>query len=139
MFARMLPSSRNRAIWIANPNVFPQLAQMSRSVGTGGAPLWVSNMVGGPPSSIYGRPLYFSEHCETLGTVGDIYFVDPFYYLIGDRQALGMAASPHARFTTDQTVWRFVERLDGKPWLETALTPENGATLSPIVMLATRA
>ncbi|MFA6111625.1 MAG: phage major capsid protein, partial [Candidatus Latescibacterota bacterium] len=41
MFARMLPSSRNRAIWIANPNVFPQLAQMSRSVGTGGAPVWV--------------------------------------------------------------------------------------------------
>lgn len=140
MFSRMLPTSLNRAIWLAHPDIFPQLAALSRSVGTGGSAIWMANIAGAPPASIYGRPVIFSEKCQTLGTVGDIYFVDFGYYIIGDRQAMTMAASPHVRFTNDETVYRFVERLDGQPWLDSALTPRHGSnTISPFVALATRA
>ena len=139
MWSRLLTSSQNRAIWIAHPDTFPQLASLSRTVGTGGSAVWIQNMTGGPPTSIFGRPLIFSEKCETLGTVGDIYLVDLSYYLIGDRQQVTMAASPHVRFTNDEMVWRFVERLDGRPWVDSALTPRNGSnTVSPFVALATR-
>lgn len=139
MYARMLPSSMNSAIWLAHPDAFPQLAKMSRSVGTGGAPVWVSNMVGGPPNSIYGRPLIFSEKCKTTGTAGDIYFADFSYYIIADRSAMTMTSSPHVRFTNDETVHKFVQRLDGQAWLNSAITPRNGSnTFSPFVSLATR-
>lgn len=140
MYARMLPGSLNRAIWLAHPNVFPQLAAMSRNVGTGGSAVWVSNIAGAPPATIYSRPVIFTEFCQTVGTLGDIYFVDLSYYVIGDRQALSMAASPHVRFPQDETVYRFVERLAGRPWLETPLTLRYGSyNVSPFVALAARA
>lgn len=142
MYSRMLPTSRKNAIWIANIDTMPQLASMALSIGTGGSAVWIQpgGAVGSMPLTIWGRPIYFTEHAQTLGTEGDLIFVDPAYYVIGDRQQLQMAASPHVRFTTDETVWRFVERLDGKPWLESPLTPRHSSnTLSPIVTLATRA
>ena len=139
MYSRMLPSSLGNAVWIAHNDTFPQLASLSQAVGTGGGPVWVSNMAGGPPSSIYGRPLIFSEKAQTLGTKGDLYFVDLSYYLIGDRQALTTSASAHVNFTTMETVFLFSERLDGRCWLDSALTPRNGSnTVSPIVALASR-
>ena len=139
MYARLLPSSHGNAVWIANPDIFPQLASLSQSVGTGGGPVWVSQMAGGPPTSIYGKPVIFTEKAQTLGTVGDIMLVDLSYYLIGDRQALTTSASPHVRFTTQETVFLFSERLDGRMWLDSAITPRTGSnTLSPAVALATR-
>ena len=139
MYSRMIPSSRARAVWVAHPDTLPQIVSMSRSVGTGGSAVMMNNMAGAAPASIYGRPLIMTEKCQTLGTAGDIFFVDFGYYVIGDRQTLSMAASPHVRFQNDETVWRFTSRLDGRPWLESALTPRNGSnTLSPFVNLATR-
>ncbi len=140
MYARMFPASLSRAVWLAHIDTFPQLAALSRSVGAGGAPVWMANVSGSPPTTIYGRPVIFAEKCKTLGTTGDIYFVDLAYYIIGDRQGVTMAASPYPRFTNDETVIKFVERLDGQPWLDTAITPRNGSnTMSPIVKLDTRA
>ena len=139
MYSRMLPSSLGRAVWLAHPDTFPQLAVMSLSVGTGGSAVWINNGAAGAPMTILGRPVLFTEKCQTLGTAGDIYFADFGYYIIGDRQALTTAASPHVKFTQDQTVYRFTERLDGRPWVRSALTPRNGTTtLSPFVALATR-
>jgi HK97 family phage major capsid protein len=139
MYSRMMPSSLGNAVWLAHPDTFPQLSSLSQAVGTGGGPVWVANMSGGPPSSIYGRPIIFTEKCQTLGTAGDIIFTDLSYYIIGDRQALTTSASPHVRFTTQETVFLFSSRLDGRMWMDSALTPRNGSnTLSPAVALATR-
>ena len=139
MFARMMPQSVNRAVWVMHPDTFPQLAVLSLSVGTGGSAVWLANAVGGAPATILGRPVVFSEKCQTLGTAGDVYFVDFGYYLIGDRMMLQMAASPHVRFNNDETVWRFTQRVDGRPWITTALTPRYGTnTMSPFVALAAR-
>lgn len=140
MYSRMLPRSANRAVWLAHPDTFPQLAAMSRSVGTGGAPVWISNMAGAPPTTIYGRPVIFTEHCKTLGTTGDVWFVDLAYYVIADRNALAIASSDHVRFATNETVWRFIQRLDGQPWMSSAITPAYGSnTFSPFVKLDARA
>ena len=139
MYSRMLPSSRSRAVWVAHPDTLPQIVSMSRSVGTGGRSVMMNNLSGAAPATIYGRPPIMTEKCQSLGTAGDIFFVDFGYYVIGDRQTLSMTASPHVRFQNDETVWRFTSRLDGRPWLESALTPRNGSnTLSPFVNLATR-
>lgn len=145
MYSRMLPTSLGRAVWIASIDSFPQLATMALSVGTGGGPVWIGNMAGGtsgadtPPISILGRPLYFTEKTGPLGTTGDINFVDLSYYLIGDRMQMQVSASEHYKFASDKTAYRVVSRLDGKPWLQSPLTPRNGGpTLSPVVQLASR-
>lgn len=146
MYSRMLPTSLNNAVWIVAPDVFPQLATMALSVGTGGGPVWIGNYGGGssgsdtPPASILGRPVIVSEKASALGTTGDISFVDLAYYLIGDRQAVEVASSEHFKFSTDQTAFRIIERIDGRPWLQSALTPANNSsnTLTAFVQLASR-
>jgi len=140
MYSRMLPTSMGRAVWIAHADTFPQLATMALQVGTGGNGVWLANGVAGPPVTILGRPVIFTEKCQTVGTAGDIFFVDLAQYLIGDRQAMTMALSEHVNFTTDELTYRFTERVDGRPWVTSALTPRNGSTtVSPYLNLATRA
>ncbi len=139
MFARMLPASLSKAIWLASIDTFPQLALMAVSGTLGNStPVWMNNgVVGAPPISIYGRPVFFTEKLPTLGTTGDICFVDPSFYLIGDRQTMQATASPHALFNVDKTAYKIIERVDGRPWLQSAITPKNGGnTLSPFVQLS---
>lgn len=144
MYSRMLPTSLKNAVWIAAIDTFPELATMALAVGTGGGPVWIggwsqpgSDM---PPMTILGRPVIFTEKVPALGTTGDINFVDLSYYLIGDRQQVEVAASEHYAFQNNQTAFRLIERVDGRPWLQSALTPHNnsGNTLSAFVQIATR-
>jgi HK97 family phage major capsid protein len=139
MYARMLPASLNNAVWIVSPDTFPELATMALSVGTGGAPVWLPNGADAPYSTLLGRPVIISEKVSTLGTRGDISFVDFSHYLIGDRMAMSAMSSTDFRFGTDTTAYRVIERVDGRPWLQSAITPRNaGNALSPYVQLATR-
>lgn len=140
MYSRMLPQSLSRAVWVVSHDAFPQLAQLSLDVGTGGSAIWLNSGVSGPPATILGRPVIVTEKVPSLGNQGDISFVDLGYYLIGDRQAMTVESSPHYRFQNGETSFRFVTRVDGRPWLKSALTPRNsGPTLSPFVQLAERA
>jgi HK97 family phage major capsid protein len=139
MYARMLPQSLSSAVWVVSPDTFPELATMALSVGTGGSAVWLASGVGGPPATILGRPVIISEKVPALGAQGDINFIDFSYYLVGDRQAMTVASSEHFRFQNGETSFKFVERLDGRPWLQSALTPRNGGpTLSPFVTLDAR-
>jgi HK97 family phage major capsid protein len=136
MYARMLPSSLGRAIWVANIDTFPELAQMALSVGTGGSAIWLNNGQVGPPMTILGRPVYFTEKVPSIAARGGISFIDPGYYLIGDRQTMRAETSAHYRFANDITTMRFIQRLDGQPWIAEAITPQNGLfDLSPFVTL----
>lgn len=139
MYARMLPSSLNNAVWIASIDTFPQLATMALSVGTGGAPVFLTNgsIADAAPMTIYGRPVIFTEKAASLGTTGDINFVDLSFYLIGDRQTSDVTASTDFLFSSDRIAYKVVNRVDGRPWLQSAITPKNaGNTLSPFVQLS---
>lgn len=139
MYSRMLPQSLNRAVWVVSPDTFPELATMALSVGTGGSAVWLTNGVQGPPMSILGRPVIISEKASLLGDLGDINFVDFGMYLIGDRQVASAQVSQDYRFGQDKIAYRIIERVDGRPWMQSAVTPKNsGPTLSPFVSLAAR-
>lgn len=144
MFSRVLPQSMSRGVWLAAPDTFPELATMTVNVqnvaGTenvGGSAVWLNNGTEGPPVTILGRPVIFSEKVPALGTTGCLSFIDFGFYLIGDRQAMQASSSPHVKFASDKTAYKIVERVDGRPWLNSALTPRNGSssTLSPYVKL----
>lgn len=143
MYARMLPTSMGNAVWIADIGTFPQLATMGLAVGTGGGPTWMAGggynngLVGAPPMTLYGRPVIFTEKASVLGTTGDINFVDLSYYLVGDRQTMQASMSEHFKFSSDKVAFRITERVDGRPWIQSAITPHNGGnTLSPFVQLS---
>lgn len=142
MYARMLPQSLNRAVWIVSPDSLPALFQMVMTGGTSPVMLGGGNFATGsaaPPMSMLGLPIIVSEKARALGTIGDVNLVDFGYYLIGDRQAMSAKQSEDYKFQNDVTAFRVTERLDGRPWLLSAITPQNGSsnTLSPFVKLTT--
>ncbi len=143
MWAALLPASQKKAVWIMSQSVIPQLIQLAdasgrvvylpnpASTGGSGGPL-TQNM----PMQLLGRPIIFTEKVPPLGTAGDVMLVDLSYYLIGDRQSIEIATSEHARFATNQIVWRFIHRVDGQPWLDSPFTYSDGTTqVSPFVIL----
>ena len=143
MFSRMLPQSLGRSVWVVSPDVFPALTQLA---GPGGGPVWLAAPGGGPtaantpPATIFGRPVIITEKVPALGDAGAVSLIDLGYYLIGDRQAMTVESSPHYRFQNGETSFRFITRVDGRPWLKSALTPRNeGPTLSPFVKLGAAA
>lgn len=139
MFARMLPTSLGRAVWLCHIDTFPELATMALSVGTGGSAIWLNTGSEGPPMTILGRPVIFTEKAKSVGTAGDVNFVDLSYYLVGDRQAMTAMSSEHFRFRNNQTAYRVIQRVDGRPWIQSAITPNQGSnTLTPFVQVATR-
>lgn len=138
MYSRMLPASLKSAVWVCAIDVFPMLAQISLSspgiwMGGYNAP----TAQDAPPVTIMGRPVIFTEKVGPANSVGDISFLDLSYYLIGDRQSVAVAASDQFAFQNDQTAYRIIERVDGRPWLQSALVPHNNSanTLSAYVGL----
>lgn len=135
MYSRMLPASLGRAVWVASIDTFIDLAQLE--ISTGSPAVWLNNGLSeGPPMTLLGRPVIFTEKMPARGSAGQLSFVDFGYYLVGDRQVMQMETSPHYKFKNDQTAVRIIERVDGRPWLNSAITPANGgSTLSPFVEL----
>ena len=144
MWSRLWIGSRANSIWIANADVIPQLYQLSLSVGTGGAAMFLPSNAGAtarPNDMLFGRPILYVEQAQTLGTLGDIYLVDLSQYVGITKGGIQAASSIHAEFAADETTFRFVYRCDGQPLWAEALTPYKGTgnTQSPFIALAVRA
>lgn len=126
------------AIWLANYDSLPHLMLMNQAVGTGGMPVWQPSAREDHPDLLLGRPLVFTEYCKTVGTVGDILLANWREFLEGTLQPLNSEESIHVRFVNHERTFKFWLRNAGAPWWKSALTPKNGATLSPFVVCQTR-
>lgn len=138
MFSRLLPEGVARAEWNINSDVIPQLMTMT----LGDMPIWTppsSGFQNAPGGILFGRPVRFSEHCKTLGTVGDIVLMDPMGYYGLRKEGVRYATSMHLYFDYGTTAFRWTFRFGGQPHLSAAVSPANGsATKSHFVVLATR-
>jgi HK97 family phage major capsid protein len=159
MLVRLWPPSLKRARWVCSPDALGQLLQMGLVVvsGTSGSTLTAvapPSMLGGmqaieaPGGSagdgfnfkLLGIPLRVSEKVPfpgTNGIAGSLVLYDPTGYLVGDRQAMQVATSAEYAFANDEVSYRITQRMDGRGWQRTPLTPANGSanTLSMIVKL----
>ena len=83
--------------------------------------------------------MYETEYNAALGTIGDILLVSPSQYqLIEKSGGVQYASSIHVYFTTDESAFRFVYRIDGAPQWNTTLTGKDTVARSPFVdLLAT--
>lgn len=122
-------------VWLVNQDVMPQIDQMV--IGTEAPPRFVDYGADGV-MRIKGRPVKEVEYCQTLGTEGDIMLASLSQYQGIDKGGVKSASSIHVQFLTDEMVYRFIYRFDGKPLWHSAITPLHGSnTVSPFVTLST--
>lgn len=141
MFARMAPRSLGSAAWYINQSVWPQIFGLGQAVGVGGQPMFIpaGRISDAPAGTLLGRPIRPIEQAAALGTVGDIVFADMSRYLLIRKGGVQSAMSIHVQFLTDETAFRWILRVNGRPMPLAAVTPFKGSdTISPFVALATR-
>ena len=126
------------AIWMASMSCYTHLMSLTLNVGTGGAPVRLFDISQGEPATLLGRPLYFTEMCEDVGTAGDLILANWTVYMIGESSYNEQDTSIHVRFENAQTAFRFIKYMDAHPWWRTTLTLDNDWTVAPYVTLATR-
>ena len=142
MYARMPSRNRQNAIWLANDDTLTQLMTMVLTAGTAGVPVWLpaNSLANQPHDSFMGKKIVYTEHCQALGTAGDLIFFAPQQYLMG-MKSTGVRAdtSIHLKFDFDQTTFRFVWRVDGRcPWPAPQTPRHSSATRSPLLVVETR-
>jgi len=144
MYSRRFASQTSNYAWYYNQTIEPQLFTMSLAVGTGGIPVYMppGGLSDTPYGRIMGLPAYAIEQCAALGTQGDIILANfSDGYLLAEKGGLKNDMSIHVRFIYDESVLRFVLRMDGQPWRASALTPYKGgatATQSHFITLEGR-
>jgi HK97 family phage major capsid protein len=137
MWSRCWGRSRANAVWYINQELEPYLYTLQ----VGDKPVYIP--AGGlsekPYGTLFGRPVVPIEQCSAAGTVGDIILGDLSQYLLIDKGGINSASSIHVRFLYDESVFRFIYRVDGQPIWNKPITPYKGSsTLSPFVTLAAR-
>lgn len=139
MFSRLIPSAVTSAFWLVNSDAYPQLVQLTLA----NQPVFLPPATGitsAPGGFLLGRPVRFSDHCQTLGTVGDIQLVSPVgYYAVTKTGGITFASSMHLYFDLGAQAFRWTFRLGGQPVLSSPISPAKGsATKSHFVALAAR-
>jgi len=153
MYSRMYAPSRPRGVWLINQDIEPQLYKLSIPgtdntgnlvSGWGGMVYMPAGGVSGAPfGTLFGRPVIPTQACETLGDQGDIIFADMSQYLalLKGGQNPRVEVSMHLWFDQDLMAFKFVLRVGGQPWWNSAISGRDGTptTYSPFVTLAERA
>lgn len=137
MWNRLWSRSRANAVWYINQELEPYLYTLK----IGDKPVYIP--AGGlsekPYGTLFGRSVVPLEQCSAAGDLGDIILADVGQYLLVDKGGVKAASSIHVRFLYDESVFRFIYRVDGKPIWNKPLAPYKGsASVSPFVTLAKR-
>ncbi len=130
-----------KPMWVMNPNVLPQLVTLVIP-GTN-IPAYLPNNQPGQANPwdgyLLGYPVMFTEHSQTLGTLGDIVCANMSGYYSVTKGGVDFASSIHLYFDQNLTAFRWTFRLTGQPMLSKPIVPPNtNTTKSHFVALATR-
>ncbi len=137
MLSQLWPGSIGNAIFLAHSSTLPGM--LTSTVGE--VPILLSNMNGAnaPQRTLLGQPIAFIEQAESVGTPGDVILADLSQYALVDRSGVQTAQSIHVAFSTHQSAFRAVYRVDGAPLWGSSVTPFKGAAaLSPFVTTEAR-
>jgi HK97 family phage major capsid protein len=145
MYVRMPGPMRSNAVWVINQAVEPHLYRMVFDPSVASSVQWPVYMPPGgasasPFGTLLGRPVIVHQGSPAIGDAGDILFVDFSQYLsVTKGGGVRTDVSIHLWFDYDITAYRFVLRIGGRPWWNSAASPATGTlTLSPYIALGAR-
>lgn len=139
MYARQY--NKANSVWIMIHDAAPQLDKMTLAVGTGGSAVFMpmGGLSNAPFDTLRGRPIIYSDHCQALGTPGDIILADLSVMHYGEATSgIQASTSIHLKFDYNQTAFKFIYYYDHQSWMKAKFTPLRGSTRSPFVTLASR-
>lgn len=132
-------SATAQALYFANQDVLPQLMKLKYEDNSPAFLPVNQGATEGVRGYLFGRPIVYVEHCETLGTEGDLLLADWGAYRLLDPGAMRVDGSMHVYFLTDEYAFRFIRDVGGAPMFDVPITPLKGTnTLSEFITLATR-
>jgi len=144
VWTRVLVESRGAGEWFVSQSSEAAVLQMTGSangvfypsgVYLGGADQQIAN-AGAAGVMLYMRPVRITPKLPAINTDGDFNFFDFSKYLIADGGPPEVASSDDYLFRTNERAFRIVHRVGGAPWLNNAITLEDGTTtVSPFVSL----
>lgn len=146
MWVRRAKPSGMGYVWLGNQDIEPQLSQLSyvqSSTNTGLSAQFLYVPAGGiteaPTPRLKGKPLYYTEFNESLGTEGDLCLIDPSQIAVAVKSTgIRQSISAHLRFDCDELIYKFVFRMDCRCLWDASLTRYKGSNaLSPIITLET--
>jgi HK97 family phage major capsid protein len=135
MLARHLVSGNS--FWMVNQAVWSKLPLMSIA----NQPVYQADFSVSPWGNLMGLPVYTTEDCEALGSVGDVYLVNPdAYFALEKAGGDNFASSMHVKFDYDAMAFRWTSRFGGAPKFNAPYTPRDKnsttkATLSNFCVL----
>lgn len=128
MHNRMIPNLATGYKWYINPEMLDYLPFMKITIGDAGQAVFLpSNITGTLYGTLLGKELVPCEQCSAPGTVGDIVLANFSQYGAlaegGERSDM----STHVYFLTDETAFRFINYMGGKPLRNGPITPKRGS------------
>lgn len=129
--------SYNRAIWLAHPSTYTDLAVAHLSGTNSDTFLYSPGNGSDVPDTLLGRPIFYTEAAFELGDKGDLMLAVPSEYTYLTA-GLRIDMSQHVAFTTDQVVFRVILRDDGRPTRSATHKDRRGFETSEFVTLAER-
>jgi HK97 family phage major capsid protein len=140
MYAALPQGSHTRAVWLIQPDTLAQAISMGSAAST--FPM-TAPLPQYPEScgTLFGRPVFASQHCAALSSAGDVMLVDLAYYsaIVRSVDPVRTIISLHVAFDADVGMFKAIMRMDGQPKIMSALTAKNSSNkLSPFVQLGAR-
>lgn len=140
MLGQFLPTSWKSGLWVIQQSALQSMLQMADSNGQLVIQPYYSSTAGPaavkPVMSILGLPVKVTEKTSILGTSGDLMLIDPKQYVTGTRKDIEIASSDQYKFVNNQIAYRYIFRGDGEPWMDGAITLQDGTSkISPFVKL----
>jgi HK97 family phage major capsid protein len=146
MWSKLWGFCKSNATWHATDSVIDAIDQVATAFNWPESFYIPAGKYGNPYPTIKGRPLLVVEQTSALGTAGDLVLADWSQYCLCVRvpadskeapsmeMAYGPASSmieftssDHKYFDTDQSIFRWKARMDGKPMWITSVTLADGS------------
>jgi HK97 family phage major capsid protein len=142
MWSRMYGPSRQNAVWLYHQDIEPQINSLGFATSATAVPIYMppGGLSATPYGTLMGRPMIQTQACETLGDKGDLILVDLNQYItVTKTSGIRADTSMHLWFDYDTMAYRFIFRVAGEPWWNSAITQRDGSnTLSWAVTLDER-
>lgn len=148
MLMRMYPAYLSGGVFLAHPDTAVQLHELTviaktnagTNIASAGFVFNPTAQEGAPFGTLYQRPIIYTQHCETVGDVGDLILADLSQYRsVVKGGGINAMQSPHFWFDQDVTALRFVFRMGGGPKFETTISPRDGSnTMAAFLTIAAR-